>query len=86
MACGALNEFLLFRRCADIAHWDINEDVELGCKHRDPVGCRIHCGLSEGANPYKPQVVRLSASSDRELEMAWASQVGDCLAYLLRGY
>jgi len=70
MARGALDEFLLFRKCANIARCDITEDVELGCKHRDPVGCRTHCGVSEGADPYKPQVARLSASSDRELEMA----------------
>jgi len=51
MARGALDEFPLFRRCANIACCDITEDVELGCKHRDPVGCRTHCGVSEGTDP-----------------------------------
>jgi len=51
MARGALDGFLLFWRCANIAHHDITEDVELECKHSDPVGCRTHCGLSEGADP-----------------------------------
>jgi len=36
--------------CANIARFDITEDVELGCKHRGPVGCPTHCGLSEGAD------------------------------------
>jgi len=86
MARGALDEFPLFWRCANIVRWDITEDVELGCKHRDPVGCRTHCSISEGADPYKPQVACLSASSNGELAMARVSQVEDCLAYLLRGY
>ena len=51
MTRGAFDEFLLFRRCANIARRDITEDVELGCKHRDAVGCRTHCSLSEGADP-----------------------------------
>ena len=51
MARGAFDEFPLFRRCANIVRCDITEDVELGCKHRDPVGCRTHCSLSEGADP-----------------------------------
>jgi len=51
MARGALDEFPPFRRCANIARCDIAEDVELGCKHRDPVSCRMHCSLSEGADP-----------------------------------
>ena len=51
MARGALDEFPLFQRCANIARCDITEGVELGCKYRDAVGCRTHCGLSEGADP-----------------------------------
>jgi len=51
MARGALDEFPLFWRCANVVRCDTTEDVELGCKHRDPVGCRMHCGLSEGADP-----------------------------------
>jgi len=51
IARGALDEFPLFQRCANLACCDISEDVELWFKHRDPVGCRTHCGLSEGSDP-----------------------------------
>ena len=51
MAHGAFDKFPLFWRCGNIVHCDINEDVELGCKYRDAVGCCTHCSLSEGADP-----------------------------------
>ena len=47
MARGALDEFPLFRRCANIARCDITEDAELGYKHRDPVSCRTAAFLKE---------------------------------------
>lgn len=50
VARGALDEFSLFRRYANVACCDITEDVELGCKHIQG-SRRTHYGRFEGAHP-----------------------------------